>query len=303
MTRSLVLAALLTACASDPAKPPVDEPPTRPDGVALCYSAAATNHPATVEFWTAFSAGDRSAREAAIAALAAATEQLPDEEQLHLLAGLAHLWKLAEPLPGEDDLATQASSGLASRRFLERAYELCPTDHRIAAWLGPVLVRFGRAVEDPALVAEGLAILDAGIAAYPSFVLFSKLLVYADEPRESSEYQNALAAVVENSDACAATPLDPACTNHAHANHNVEGAMVFLGDVLAKAGRKDEALAAYEQGITSADFAAWPYQTELSGRVTNIDARIAAHATPDPADDPPVAWAQTNQCAMCHTGP
>ncbi len=234
-------------------------------------------------------------------ALEAATAELPDQEQLHLLLGLAHLWTLAEPQPGDEQPGQQLPAALGARDHLRRAYELCPTDHRIAAWLGPVLVRFGRTLGSQEMVDEGLAVLDRGIAAYPSFVLFSRLLVYADYPRDAPEYQLALDAVVANRDACAATPADPACTDHPRAAHNREGAPVFMGDALAKAGRRADAAATYQAAMSEPGYQSWPFQAMLTSRLATLDQRIAAFATADVADDPPVAWAVTEQCAMCHT--
>ncbi|MEZ4404372.1 MAG: hypothetical protein R3B06_30405 [Kofleriaceae bacterium] len=273
----------------------------RPDGVALCYSAAADNDPATAGFWAALGAGDRGQRAAAIDALDAAATRAPDEEELHLLLGLAHLWRLAEPLPDETSPAAQLPSALAARDHLRRAYELCPTDHRIPAWLGPLLVRFGRTTNDQATVDEGLQVLDQGIAHYPSFVLFSKLLVYADYPRDAPEFQQALDAVVANTDACAATPGDPACADHPRAAHNREGGVIFFADALIKAGRKADAVAWLDAAVAEPGYASWAYQQELTDRLATIDARIAAYATPATDDDPVAAWASPAQCAMCHT--
>lgn len=295
-TAALPVLALAAACAE-----PTPDLDPRPDGVALCYSAEAEAHPATAAFWAALGSGDRAARVQVVSGLEAATMALPDEEELHLLLGLAHLWTLAEPLPGEDAPAAQLPAALGARDELRRAYELCPTDHRIAAWLGPVLVRFGRTLGNQELVDEGLAVLDQGIAAYPSFVLFSKLLVHADLPRDAPEYQQALAAVVANQDACLATPADLACTDHPRAAHNREGAVVFMGDALAKAGRKAEALAVYQAAMAEPAYASWGFHDLLAQRLATLDARVAAFANADATDDPPVAWTSPEQCALCHT--
>lgn len=257
-------------------------------------------HPATVMFETTLRAGDRSARAASIDALDAAVAALPNEEQLHLFLGLAHLWRLAEPLPGEDSLLTQLGDATAARDQLKRAYELCPTDHRIAAWLGPILVQFGRRLNDTNQVNEGLMILDQGIAAYPSFVLFSKLLVYADSPRESPEFQAAFDAVVANADACNQTPLDPACTN-ATVPHNREGGLLFMGDALVKALKRDEAEATYTALTSEPGYATWQFQAVATDRMQNLDARIALYSNTSTTDDPVAAWTATNQCALCHS--
>ncbi len=289
---------VLAACA-DPTPPSPDD--QRPEGVALCYTPAAEEHPATAGFWATLGQGDRSSRAAAVSALEAAITELPDQEELELLLGLGQLWTLAEPLPGEEQPSAQLPVALGARDHLRRAYRLCPTDYRIPAWLGPVLVRFGRTLNNQPMIDEGLAVLDEGVAAYPSFVLFSRLLVFADYPRDAPEYQQALDAVVANRAACTATPADPACTDHSRAAHNREGASVFMGDALAKGGRKADAALAYRAAMAEPAYAGWGFQSLLAARLSTLDARIAAFATPDPADDPPVAWAVTEQCALCHT--
>lgn len=301
LSRTLPALALLAACSSSDPAPAPDAPESsgRPDGVALCYSAAANTNAAVIAFDVALRAGDRAARADRITELEAAAKAMPDEEKVHLFLGLAHLWRLAEPLPGEADLGTQANSAIAARDHLQRAYELCPTDHRIPAWLGPVLVRFGRALNDPATVDRGLAVLDQGIAHYPSFVLFSKLLVFADLAYDAPEFVKAVDAVFENIDACGKTPTDPACTN-ATVPHNADGAGLFLGDALAKGGHRTEAEKAYRDTAAGPSFASWSFQAELSARTAGLDDRIARLRNSDPADDPPVAWQSTTQCVFCH---
>ncbi len=278
---------------------PVD---VRPPGVALCYTPLADGHPATSAFWKAFGDGDREARADAIAGLEAAVAEHPEEEELALLLGLAHLWRVGEPLAAEvGDQGLFVKSALAAKSNLETAYALCPTDHRIPAWLGVIQVNMGRAVMNQKTIDEGLATLQKGIDHYPSFVLFSKLLVYADQPASDPDFQEALKAVADNVDACAKTPLDPACINSPGAAHNLEGAMVFLGDVFAKAGKKDEALAFYQQGKGGDAFQGWSFKALLDERIDTLDARIAASIDADPANDPEVIWKSTEQCAVCHS--
>lgn len=299
--RRLLFVVLVAACSSsDPApSPDAPESPGRPDGVALCYTPAGNSHPAVIAFDTALRAGDRAQRADRITDLEMAAKAMPDDEKVNLFLGLAQLWRLAEPLPTETDVGTQANAAIGARDHLQKAYDLCPTDHRIAAWLGPVLVRFGRALNDQATVDKGLAVLDQGIAHYPSFVLFSKLLVFADLPYDAPEFVKAVDAVFENIDACGKTPSDPACTN-ATVPHNAEGAGLFLGDALAKGGHRAEADKAYRDTTLGPAFASWSFQADLSARTANLDDRIAKLRNSDPADDPPVAWQATTQCVYCH---
>ncbi|MFO0758489.1 MAG: hypothetical protein U0359_18495 [Byssovorax sp.] len=275
---------------------------TRPEGVALCYSKLADEHPATAGFWAAFGDGKREARADAIAALDAAVMENPNEEELALLLALANLWRVAEPLDAEAaDQGGMVKAALAAKDNLEKAYSLCPTDHRIPAWLGIIQINMGRAVNNQAMIDEGFATLQKGIDHYASFVLFSKLLVFADRPASDPDFQNALDAVLANVDACEKTPGDPACTDTPEAAHNGEGAMIFLGDVFAKAGKHDEALKFYTSGKQGKAYASWSYKDMLDARIAGLDARIAASTDQDPGNDPDVIWRSTEQCAVCHT--
>ena len=271
----------------------------RPAAVKLCYTEMAENHPATVAFWKALDQGSVADRAAVIAELKTAADQYPNEEEFALLHGLANVWRLGEPLASEaGDQAGLIATVTAARASLERAYELCPTDHRIPAWLGPIIVNWGRAISDQASVDLGLKVLQQGIDAYPSFVLFSKVLVYADRPKADPDFQQALAAIDANVDSC--KPGDPACGNTSRVPHNIEGAMIFLGDTYAKAGQKDRAVDRYQSITKESTYPEWDYQALLADRLATLDTRIKAFETPDAADDPVSAWNDSNQCSICH---
>lgn len=297
---------LLTACGS-PAMPVMMEPAPlsdqRPAGVALCYSSAADQHAATQAFWRAVWADDRGSRAAVIQGLDAAVAMNPKEEELRVLLGLANLWRVADPLPAEaKDQAVFIQSALAAKDSVEQAYKLCPSDYRLPAWLGPILVNMGRAVQNPDTVKQGMQVLQEGIDHYPSFVLFSKLLIFADRPRADPDFQQALQALQDNTSACGdpATSRDPACRNTAHAAHNIEGSMVFLGDVYTKAGLRDKALRLFQDAQRSPGYASWSYQGLITDRIKDLDARLAALGDDDASNDPDVAWRAGYQCAVCH---
>ena len=273
----------------------------RPASVRVCYTSTSQAHPARAAFWSALRANDASKRVKVIEDLEAAAASLPNEEELALLNGLAHLWRLAEPLESEKgDVGVTVQSAARAQAELQRAYELCPTDHRIPAWLGPVLINGGRAMGNAQLVADGFAILQRGIDHYPAFVLFSKLLAYANEPASSEDFQKALAAVNDNIHYCTTSPNDPACTNTFQAAHNFEGSMVFLGDVYAKAQRRAEALGFYNQAKGASTYGAWQWKSLIEDRIATIDARVTAYGTPATSDDHPAAWNAAWQCSVCH---
>ncbi len=271
----------------------------RPEGIAHCYTALSSSHEATRAFWVVFANAQLEERAAVTAGLAEAAETYPEEEEFALLHGLAALWRLAEPTEAEvDDMAGLIVAATTARSELERAYELCPTDHRLPAWLGPILVNTGKALGSDATIEEGLAVLQQGIDHYPSFVLFSKLLIFAQEPKDDPDFQGALDALTENMMVCGAQ--DPACSNHPRAAHNREGAGVFMGDVLAKSGDRQAALDTYESVLEEADYASWSYQALLEARIATLDERISSFDNDDASDDFESAWSSTYQCSICH---
>lgn len=280
-------------------------PNGRPHGVALCYSALSSGHAATQHFWSVFRGGELDARDSVIDELKTAAEAHPQEEEFALLLGLANLWRVAEPLEADalNPLLT-LDSVTAAQDELERAYALCPSDHRITAWLAPIKVRMGRMLDDPALVQEGFDVLEQGIEHYPGFVLFSKLLVYADLPANDPDFLNAVDAVRKNVEYCGTLETglsaDPACHNHPRAAHNIEGAAVFMGDMYAKAQDADAALDIYQSVMTTDTWSSWDYQQLLTDRVETLDARMAAAATVSTDDDLEAAWASSIQCSLCH---
>lgn len=280
-------------------------PTGRPIGVSECYSAASSAHAATRRHWEVFRGGDFASRGAMIEALSSAADAEPKEEEFALLLGLASLWRVAEPysLESLDPILTLDSITVAQRE-LERAYAMCPSDHRIPAWLGPIKIRMGRMLEDTALVQEGFDVLNQGIDHYPGFVLFSKLLVYADLPASDPDFKKAVEAVRENAVYCGTVAsglsADPACHNHPRAAHNIEGASVFMGDMYAKAQDRAAALAAYQAAKSAPTWQSWKYRDLLEARITTLDARMTALASPSTSDDLEPAWASQIQCSLCH---
>lgn len=285
----------------DAASAPVDQ---RPPGVALCYTPLADQQPATLAFWIAFAGAEPQSRASVISQLQTAVTTYPKEEELALLLALANLWRVAEPLPSEaSDQAGMEQAALAAQTNLQTALTLCPTDYRIDAWLSILLVAEGEALGAQSTINQGLQDLATGIAHYPSFVDFSKVLLYADRAPTDPDFQQALQAAQASVTACgnAATSLDPACNDTPHAAHNIEGAAVFLGDLYAKAGQKSQALDYYDGAKAGPAYASWAFQSLLAQRIATIDARIAAASAPDGgAAGVDNVWDSTIQCTICH---
>lgn len=296
----VALAASLASCAPDGGGPEV--PPSHAAGSLACRSELSTTHPATLAFWEALETNDVAARSDVLAALVDAHDSHPNETELTLLLGLAELWALADP-DSETTLAQQGAMAAASVTHLREARTSCPTDARITAWLGPMLVRMGRVLGNSRMVDEGFSVLDEGIDAYPEFVLFSLAMVLAEEPVDGPDFARALEVMQDNVDVCAPGSdgaLDPACRNGARAVHNLEGSAVFMGDVLARGGDVATARAVYERARTSPDYASWGFQGLLEERLARVDEWAALSQDDDPSNDPVIVTSTAHACAICH---
>jgi tetratricopeptide (TPR) repeat protein len=275
-------------------------PKGRPLGVADCYSAASSSHPATLRYLQVSTSGDFAARASVLDELKAAAEAHPEEEEFALLLGLGSLWRLAEsydlelinPLLVLDTLDT-------AERELERAYKLCPTDHRIPAWLGPLKAMIGNLLGDSARFEEGVAMLERAIPHYPDFLTFSRVLLYADRPTDDPEFVKTVPTIDTLAD-CAFKTFSPACTNTPRVPHNLEGGAIYAGDMHAKMQNREKALAIYTALKTLPDYKTWKYQDLLEERIHTLDERIAAAASASTSDDLESAWNGTAVCSLCH---
>jgi hypothetical protein len=288
-------ASLSMSCAS-----PEPEPAPGPSADALaCRTAFSTGHDASIAFWNALEANDRAAQPAVIAGLEAAHTAHPEEAELELLLGLAQLWMLADPPEGADAAAMGMLAG-GVLTHLQGAQETCPTDSRIAAWLGPVLVRMGRLTGNETVRTQGMTILEEGAEKNPEFVLFSLAMVLADEPVGSPAFERAVDALRDNISVCGAASSDPACTNGPRAAHNIQGSSIFMGDLFARAGDTDSARAFYESARTTPGYDTWNDQAMLEERLTNLEMRVALSQDADPTNDPLMVTSTSHACSVCH---
>jgi hypothetical protein len=255
-----------------------------------------------------------------VADLDAAAELEPERADVALHAGLSRLWRLSEW--GRDptqDPSEIPGIALGTRAALEKTRELAPDDHRVLGWLGPTKIAIGSFLGDAALVDEGFADVDAGVAAHPEFNLFVKALVREGAPRDSADFQDAVEAMWATLDVCVGEPVDrenpdysgymdlettegPArtCWNTGKARHNFEGFFLYFGDMLVKAGDPDLAAAIYENAKLSSTYDTWPSKDVLDARIADAPSRAALYADADPANDPELVGVGSRQCATCH---
>jgi hypothetical protein len=168
------------------------------------------------------------------------------------------------------------------------------------------------------MVAQGTALLAAGVEAYPEFNLFVHGLVYARFPVGSPELASAVDAYMETIDICfgPVTADDPditpytgnettvgvkrVCWNGPLAVHNFEGYFLHMGDTLTKAGRVAAARVSYENAKLLPSHATWPYRAVLADRLATLDARAALYTDADPANDPALISQTEDTCSSCH---
>lgn len=275
---------------------------------ARCYTAQSSADPATQAFWQVFGAADYTGRDGMIERVRSAALARPELEELTFLLGMSNLWRAAER-PEVLDLLAAPESAMTAERELTRAYELCPTDHRILSWLSSVKIILGRITADTARVDEGLQMLDRGSALYPALIKFVNLIVFADAPRTEPEFQKALETAqyyfefyTKIEDNVCLETNDSSCLNSLRAPHNIEGTALYVGDVFLKALDRETALRLYELSKSAAptDWTTWPYRGLAEERIRNIDQNLEAARTELTLDDPEWSWQSPNQCMLCH---
>jgi hypothetical protein len=279
-------------------------------------------HPAVASFYDDFHAARYSRAKTQAAALDAAAEAEPTEGRLALLRAHSHLWHIAEfgRDPTEDPGAVPAEASALIAQF-QKARTLDPDDGRIPCWLGAAQQLVGRLSNNRELLAEGLATIEEGVGAYPEFGLFCRALAYAPLPANDPDYAKAVDALFLNIDACFGGQVDRenpditpylsqetqtgpkrVCWNDPIAPHNLEGFLLFFGDLLVKQGNLQVARIAYNDVKLVPQYSSWPYQSLLDDRLgADLQAKAALYADADPRNDPPLGGNSIQHgCAYCH---
>jgi hypothetical protein len=295
---------------------------------AACGSSSPTNaeppvpDPAVASFYDDFLAARYSRARTQAAALDAAAGAEPTQGRLALLRAHAHLWHIAEfgrdPTQDQGALPAEASALIAQ---FQTARVLDPNDGRVACWLGAAQELVGRMSHDRDLVEQGLATIEEGVRAYPEFGLFCRALAYAPLPASDPDYAKAVDALFLNVDACFGAQVDRAnpditpylgqetqtgpkrvCWNDPIAPHNLEGFLLFLGDLLVKQGQVGVARIAYNDVKLVPQYPSWPYKSLLDDRLNaDLGAKAALYADADPSNDPPLGGNSIQHgCAYCH---
>lgn len=275
---------------------------------------------AKAAFWNAFTQERYEEAAAVTEELERALEQDPSDAESSLLLAHSYLWRLSEL--GRNPAADPSEiPGLAfgAQAAFEYASALAPEDSRIWGWLGSVLVGNGHVTGNGEVLEAGLALIDQGVEVNVEFNGFVLALAHYTAPVDSDEFELASDAMWASIEACAGFSVerdDPdlarvveavysedapqVCRSGPKAAHGLEGFLLFFGDLLTKAGDGDGARAMFAATRLVPSFETWPYRFLTEERENDLERRLAAYDTADPADDPRFVSDEPYNCSYCH---
>jgi hypothetical protein len=256
-------------------------------------------------FWDTLWA-DAPRSDEALRLLRRAVRRDPGDGRSQFLLGMLHLYRSTTACATFDfmNLCDAArAEGRDAQAPLDRAAELLAEDTRIPGFAAAAAYANGFTQGDPALVARGLARIDAAVAANPLFNAFDLFAVVAPvTPGGSEYYQTRILPLVDFvlADPGCIVTLPEICSNAGMAPHNFEGTLLLLGDIYAKGGRLASAEVWYALARASGLSTAWRHQALADERVATAAARAALHADADPTNDPPLLGGGGGSCVHCH---
>jgi hypothetical protein len=284
----VVLAALsLLSCRTFAVATAPPREPQAPDASTLASESA---------LLSALEAGDYDRLPELLESLTRSALERPRDGRIHLALGLAHLWAVSEK-----DRAPRPSPRLTehvvlSRHHLDSAYALLPKDARVHGWSAGAQLASATLLDDQAARRAGYFEMQEAVAEFPEFNLFSRSYVLsrlrADDPKFERDVVGSMFDLMDRCFGRAGSweerrerlrralstrpgPADPkrVCLPSPKAPHNVEGFFLHLGDVLAKAGRIDDARQAYSLARLAPESERWPHRAALDERIATLEAR------------------------------
>jgi hypothetical protein len=291
-------------------------------------TASATRTPqalqADVLFWRTLHAGDYEHIDEVLQASTAAYLADPGDALTAAHVGWLHIWRLAESGRMAHRVPTITDDAVLARRYFEEAVALDPKDPRFLGFLASSQLAEGGIHRDPALLRRGEATMQAAVAAWPEFNLFTAGYVVSTAPVQSTAFRVGLEQQWHNMEACLGVPVDRtkpevanyrataaamtpdkqrACGNTEAAPHNLEGFYWNLGDMLVKAGDWQTARKVYANAMQSPDFARWPFAADLQQRIDHAQDNVAAFNGPGAGRGKPGPQMMANSnaaCMACH---
>lgn len=257
-------------------------------------------------FWETLFGDDRT-REAQ-RLLSRATRRRPGDGRAHFLAGMLRLYRAGRATQSWLDPTPEGVKHLqAAHRSFERALPLLwdadleRGDSRVPGFAAVPVHLLGLVRGDASMQAEGLARLDAAVRVNPLFNNFNLFALADVAAPDSPLFARVLDLALDVLGPGASCVVDQPemCANDGLASHNLEGALVMLGDIYAKGGLEDEAHLAYTLAGLGAD-GSWPFAGVQDERLGTVSERIDAYRDADPANDPPIFGSEQEACAICH---
>ena len=276
-------------------------------------------HPADRFFWDTLHAGDYGAIAEVLARLAAALEERPGDPSLTRHVAWANIWRLAESARGTVTPAELLESVAVTRPTFALAHAQAPDEPRILGFYAAITFQEGVLFDDEGLRAEGLALLEEAIDAWPEFNYFTAGYMLSQFPADSQEFRRGLAYQWKNIDVCSGKVVDRhdpefasildretrvgrqrVCWNSWIAPFNVEGFFLNVGDMLVKSGDWPAGVVAYESARISASFQRWPYRSMLEARVRDAEANVTAFRSDPPVPGKTIVFESAYACMVCH---
>ena len=275
--------------------------------VAIAVSLAPDREPqpasaATAEgdrlFAEAMLAGDYEGLPRTIEQLTRLSLENPRDGRLHLLLGMAHLWRVSEKDRLSPSSPRVTEHIVLARHYLGSARDLLPDDARVHAWNAGTILATSTLLDDQAQRRAGFFDMKKSIKRYPEFNLFSASYVFSRLPADDPKYEpevvepmfEALERCYGEADdwaarrealqtalATSSIPEGPEriCYPSRLAPHNIEGFFLHFGDVLSKAGRPQDAVEAWQMASLAPTYDRWPNRAALEARLADP----AAHAS------------------------
>jgi hypothetical protein len=271
-------------------------------------------------FWDVLWGDDASANRQAVAlhCLQLGARQDRKDGRSRFLLGMMHLYRFGQMTSDYRTASAVAKAEIdAANAAFDAALPLLwngtTGDSRVPGFAAAARYVQGVVRGDAAVIAQGLAELDASVAANPLFNLFDFVGVVAPVIRPTDPLYAKVIEIVDfalnadNRDCLTEQP--EICANDGMAPHNLEGALILFGDLYGKGLIPDDPSALrgadnlYRLGSLFAEANGWnpTFRALAADRVATVAQRDALYRNADPADDPLlIGFGPGEACATCH---
>jgi hypothetical protein len=276
-------------------------------------------HPADRFFWDTLHAGDYGSIPEVLRQLEAGLVERPGDPSLTRHVAWANIWRLAENARGLMTLDELLHTLEVTRPGFALARQLEPNEPRILGFLAAMTFQEGVVLRNEALRAEGVALLEEAIDAWPEFNYFTAGYMLSQFPADSEEFRLGLEYQWKNIDVCSGKIVDRGdpdfdsiqrretlvgrqrvCWNSWIAPFNLEGFFLNVGDMMVKSGDWQAGIVAYESAKQSASYERWPYRAVLEERVRDAEANVAAFQAVPPVPGKTIVFRSAYSCMVCH---